>query len=161
MLDVEPALDRSGAWPWTREAAPARHAELVPEIVLPEQFASLRRNGEARPPEHRLMLAVLEDAVHTYLRCRGARTPKDFRLFNEAADWFASDATDWPFAFVTICQVWSLDPDYIRSGLARWHARRDARAVSLPLRIRRVSGSRHHVNLSSSERRRARARRRQ
>jgi len=58
-------------------------------------------------------------------------------------------------------EVWSLDPDYIRSGLARWHARRDARAVSSPLRIRRVSGSRHHVNLSSSERRRARARRRQ
>ncbi len=158
MLDVEPALDRSGAWPWRHEAAPAPHAELVPEIVLPEQFAELRRNGEARPPEHRLMLAVLEDAVHTHLRTRDARTPRDFRLFHETADWFASDATDSPFSFVTICQVWSLDPDYIRSGLARWHARRDARALPLPFRIRRVSGSRHHVNLSSAERRRARAR---
>ena len=160
-LDVEPALDRSGAWPWMRDAAPASRAELVPEIVLPEQFTSLRRNGEARPPEHRLMLAVLEDAVHTHLRGRDARSQRDLRLFHEAADWFASDATDSPFAFVTICQVWSLDPDYIRSGLARWHARHDARALPLPFRIRRVSGSRHHVNLSSSERRRARGRRRQ
>jgi hypothetical protein len=159
-LDVEPALDRPGAWPWIHDAAPVSRAEVVPEIVLPEQFASLQRNGEARPPEQRLMLAVLEDAVHTHLRGRDPRTSRDLRFFHEAADWFASDATDSPFAFVTICQVWSLDPDYIRSGLARWHARRE-RTLPLPFRIRRVSGSRHHVNLSSAERRRARARRRQ
>jgi hypothetical protein len=160
-LDVEPALDHSGAWPWMRSSEPLR-AELVPEVVLPEQFAALRHNGDARPPEHRLMLAVLEDAVHTYLsRGRDPRTPRDLRLFHDAADWFASDETASPFAFVTICQVWSLDPDYIRSGLARWHTRGDMRAVPLPFRIRRVSGSRHHVNLSSAERRRARARQNQ
>jgi hypothetical protein len=158
-LDVEPALDRPGAWPWMHDAAPSSRAELVPEIMLPEQFAGLRHNGDARPPEHRLMLAVLEDAVHTHLRGRDARTSRDLKLFRDAADWFASDEAGSPFDFVTICQVWSLEPDYIRSGLARWHAGSDRRALPLPFRIRRVSGSRHHVNLSSSERRRARARR--
>jgi hypothetical protein len=158
-LDIEPALDHAGGWPWMRTSAPLR-AELVPEVVLPEQFAALRHNGDARPPEHRLMLAVLEDAVHTHLRGRDARTSRELRLYHEAAEWFASDATDSPFAFVTICQVWAIDPDYIRSGLARWHARRVMRALPLPFRIRRVSGSRHHVGLSSSERRRERQRRR-
>jgi hypothetical protein len=157
-FDAEPALDRAGASPWMHDAVPASRAELVPEIVLPEQFAALRHNGDARPPEHRLMLAVLEDAVHTHLRGRDARSPRDHRLFHDAAEWFASDETASPFDFVTICQVWSLDPDYIRSGLARWHSRRDMRALPLPFRIRRVSGSRHHVSLSSAERRRARRR---
>ena len=43
------------------------------------------------------MLAVLEDAVHTHLRGRDARTPRDLKLFRDAADWFASDETGSPF----------------------------------------------------------------
>src|SRR5262249_59505694 len=41
--------------------------EIEPEVILPAQFADLTDNVAARPPEHRLMFAVLEDAVHVYL----------------------------------------------------------------------------------------------
>jgi hypothetical protein len=124
--------------------------ELAPEIMLPVQFDDLRRSGVLERPEHRLMLAVLEDAVHVYqVGCAdgGARTR---RLFAEAEQWFASEATSSPFAFVTICQVLGLDAEYVRSGLRRWRVAREAgrtTARAMPMRIRRVSGARHRVTM--------------
>ena len=132
---------------------PTSSLEVVPEILLPVQLGD-RHSGGARPAEHRLMLAVLEDAVHTYQRARGGGGRPGGRLFRETEAWFASDETDSPFAFVTICEVWDLDPDYIRTGLRRWHSRRDVPV--LPWRIRRVSGSRHQVTLIRAARRKQR-----
>jgi hypothetical protein len=43
---------------------PAGALELQPEIILPEQLDDLGRR--CRIPEHRLMLAVLEDAVAVF-----------------------------------------------------------------------------------------------
>jgi hypothetical protein len=115
--------------------------------MLPVQFDDLRRKSAARPPEHRLMLAVIEDAVH--LHQLGAGDVGDRRLFRETEEWFASEETASPFAFVTICEVFGLDPDWIRAGLRRWRACRAADAARgsrvTPFRTRRVSGSRHQV----------------
>ena len=125
--------------------------DLVPEIVLPSQFDDLRRNAEGRPPEHRLMLAVLEDAVYSYQQGVKSRATRDRRLFNETEEWFESEETTSPFSFVTICQVFGLDPDYLRAGLRRWRAGCEsevqAGSRTIPFRIRRVSGSRHRVGL--------------
>jgi len=124
--------------------------ELVPEIMLPAQFDDLRRSGFVTCPEHRLMLAVLEDAVHLYqVGARGdARTR---RLHAETERWFAATDTSWPFSFVVICQALGLDPEYIRSGLRRWRVVREAHRATpypLPVRMRRVSGSRHRVTMA-------------
>ena len=130
--------------------------DLAPEIVLPSQFDDLRRNGEGRPPEHRLMLAVLEDAVYSYQQSCDSRTARDRRLAHETEQWFESEETGSPFSFVTICQVFGLDPDYLRAGLRRWQARREsddhAGSRTIPFRIRRVSGSRHHVGMKRERR---------
>jgi hypothetical protein len=126
--------------------------ELVTERILPSQFDDLRRNGNAMLPEHRLMLAVLEDAVHTHQRSSGFRDARNRRLFRETDEWFASDEATSPFSFIVICQVFGLDPDYLRAGLARWTAARatngDPGSRTLPFRIRRVSGSRHQVTVA-------------
>jgi hypothetical protein len=123
--------------------------ELVPEIMVPAQFDDLRRSGVVTRPEHRLMLAVLEDAVHIY-QIGGRGDGRTRRLYAETERWFASTDTSWPFSFVRICQVLGLDPEYVLSGLRRWRVAREAdRTTSRPppMRLRRVSGSRHRVTL--------------
>lgn len=126
-------------------------ADLVPEIMLPSQFDDLRRRVPAPTPEHRLMLAVLEDAVHTYQVGCDAQGVRGRTLFLETEAWFVSDDTPSPFSFVTICQAFGLDPDYLRAGLRRWRTRREAdgrrSSRAIPIRIRRVSGSRHQVTV--------------
>ena len=123
--------------------------ELVTEQLLPSQFDDLRRNRDAILPEGRLMLAVLEDAVHVYQYCSRLRNARERRLFRQTDEWFTSDEQTSPFSFVTICQVFGLDPDYLRSGLKRWSSKYGANGQSgsrtIPFRIRHISGSRHQV----------------
>jgi AraC-like DNA-binding protein len=95
--------------------------------------------------EHRLMLAVLEDAVRVYqVDCLSTHTGSRLR-FRETAAWFAADDTSSPFCFVTICEVFGLDPDYVRGGLRRWKdthtsdAPRTGRVIPFP--TRHVAGS--------------------
>jgi hypothetical protein len=121
--------------------------KLEPEILLPEQLENLGRRW--MQPEHRLMLAVLEDAVHAYQTGCAAYGGERRLNFRDTAEWFASEDTAWPFSFVTICQHLGIEPDYIRAGLRRWRDRHNARppgAVrALPFRIRRVRGSRTRI----------------
>jgi hypothetical protein len=70
----------------------------------------------APSPERRLMAAVLNDATEAYLDPPG---PRRRSLRRELDEWFASDATDWPFSFVNVCHSLALDPDAVRADVAR------------------------------------------
>ena len=48
-------------------------SELVPDHLLPVQFTELLQRPSERTPEHKLMAAVLEEAIRTFCRCAGAR----------------------------------------------------------------------------------------
>src|SRR5262245_52162222 len=124
--------------------------ELVTERIMPSQFDDLRRNSEAIPPEGRLMLAVLEDAVYVYQRSCRQKDARSRRLFRETQEWFASNEATSPFSFFTICEVFGLDPDYLRAGLRRWssaHRTNAGGTPATPMPIRRISGSRHRVTM--------------
>jgi len=91
------------------------------EIILPEQI--FRPGGESHAVwtgERRLLLAVLEVAVHSFFRYRDSRTRRGRRLFAETMAWFASGDQDWLYSFETICRHLDLDAEYIRGGLRRW-----------------------------------------
>ena len=122
--------------------------DLVPEIMLPAQFADLRRSGVVRCPERRLMLAVLEDAVHLYqVGVAGGGSAR--RLYGESERWLTSDDTSSPFSFIRICEALGLEAEYVRSGLRRWRIRRESDPTGLlPMpRQRHVSGSRHRLTM--------------
>ena len=124
--------------------------ELVTERILPSQFDDLRRNTDAIAPEGRLMLAVLEDAVYVYQRSSRLRDARSRRLFRETEEWFASNEASSPFSFLTICEVFGFDPDYLRAGLRRWvsaHRTEAGGTSATPMPIRRISGSRHRVTM--------------
>ncbi len=85
------------------------------DTILPSQFFSRMCRRDHRTGEHRLMLAVLEDAVNIYLKRNGGRP--GLRVFREIEQWFASTDDSYIFSFERICQALGLDAEFIRRGL--------------------------------------------
>jgi hypothetical protein len=101
--------------------APPKEEVVMPTLdaqdLVPEPYPTVA--AALWQPERRLMVAVLEDAIHDCLTNAGA--PRGLRLarFEDASDWFRSDATDWPFSFVNICDACGFDAGFIRRQLGR------------------------------------------
>jgi hypothetical protein len=116
-------------------------------IEKPASAASLAR----RPPELALMGAVLQDAIRSFCECSGSRGVRSRRLFDETSQWFASPDHDWPFAFESICDTLSIEPEWIRRLLREWvdgpGSKQDRRAP-VP-RLHLVSGRRPLASLAS------------
>lgn len=75
-------------------------------------------------PQRRLMLAVLQTAVHDWGegladRRGGRRTREGERALTEAMAWVASRDQSWPFSFENVCAALGLDPASVRQGLVR------------------------------------------
>jgi hypothetical protein len=90
-----------------------------PDIILPSQYFGVIRGCGQLTPEQKLMLAVLESAVHDFQRYRLATGRRGKRIFREAHEWFTSREETGIFSFVVICHAVGIDPDYIRTGLFR------------------------------------------
>ena len=88
-----------------------------PDVLLPAQyFAAFRRAGGLER-ERLLMLAVLEDAIDCYRRCRRSRDPAMRLLFDETRAWVESRDHDTLFSFESLCEALDIDPDYLRRRL--------------------------------------------
>jgi hypothetical protein len=73
-----------------------------------------------KQPECRLLWAVLENAIDTYMKNATATGRRGKRLFREAEEWIMQDDPAWLCSFVSICHILGLEPDYVRRGLKRW-----------------------------------------
>ncbi len=96
------------------------------DTILPQQWAG-HFASQARSGEHRLMTAILEDAIHDVQVYAGRRDARSRALFDAVAQWFASDATSYVYDVRNVCDVLGLDVDYVRRGLAQWLAAVHAR----------------------------------
>jgi hypothetical protein len=89
--------------------------------MLPEQFFIPAQDSHAAwTGERRLMLAVLQEALHTYLKYYHARTPHGRRLSEEARQWFWARESAGLYTFECICQHLRLDPASLRQRLGHW-----------------------------------------
>ena len=79
-----------------------------------------------RQPECRLLWAVLEDGMETYMKYAAATGRRGKRLFAEAERWIMADDPTWLCSFVSICHILGLEPGYLRMGLKRWRTRTSA-----------------------------------
>ncbi len=86
-----------------------------PEVILPEQFFGPRR--DRRQGEHRLMAAILDDAVLTCCVPQVARARGGYRAVRDAGEWIDSDDRSWMFSFERICDALDLNAEYIRRGV--------------------------------------------
>ena len=104
--------------------APSLTAHIEPASVLPEQFhATPRLGGEG---ERRLILALIEEAIHTWQSNAFAEAPKGKREFHEAEEWFAGTG-EAMIPFEDACAVLSIDAQWLRARLQRWRAAEAAR----------------------------------
>ena len=92
---------------------------LEPDVMVPEQFFAGPRRGEELG-EHRLMAAILDDAVLTYCMSQVARARGGWRAEREAGEWIESSDRSWIFSFERICEALDLDAQCIRRGVRAW-----------------------------------------
>lgn len=85
-----------------------------PHLILPVQHFHLHKTTA---PEHRLMAAVLDDAVRCVEKYRVPRDARGRRLFREAKEWLLATEPHWPYSFERICAALDLDASAVRHRL--------------------------------------------
>jgi hypothetical protein len=104
-----------------------------PDTVLSAQFFDYRRRKMLLEAEKRLMLAIMEDAVHCFQDHHLAQHGKRKRLFDNVHRWFFEASSDWLCGFENISSVLGFNPEYIRKGLVRWRQRELTNGASAPV----------------------------
>ncbi len=99
-------------------------ASLFQPDTLPsgQYFENLRKKTVLEP-EKRLMLALLEDAIHCSRDNLSVQTARKKKLFDETEDWILEKDGDWIFSFDQVCEALGSSPEYVRQGLLRWKER--------------------------------------
>jgi hypothetical protein len=89
------------------------------------------------------MLAVLEDAIWSYITYPSKRDPHFF----EVEDWFWQENSNWLFSFENICDVLNLSPQRIRQGLLRHKSQQPTERFQMVL-SKRLKTMKRHRSLS-------------
>jgi hypothetical protein len=109
---------------------------FVPDTMVPSQYFDRLRDGwHNMSGERRLMLAILEDGIHTYLKFAGAAGRIQREQFLEAEAWIENDDLTWVYAFRSICDHLGLEVDQLRRGLRARKAQAEARTAAGESRV--------------------------
>jgi len=95
-----------------------------PDVLVPSQFFSTqRRQAPSMQGEHRLLVALLDDAVERFKKY----VLTGDQHCQEAWNWVMGVADDEgckqngpSFSFEYVCDVLGFDPEDVRHGLQRW-----------------------------------------
>ncbi|MBM2802383.1 MAG: hypothetical protein HW419_276 [Deltaproteobacteria bacterium] len=91
-----------------------------PDELMSAQFYQTTKRTYQANPELRLLAAVLEDAVASLMTDLRRCSKRQRRDFAEAMRWVVDrDDDDWHFSFVNVCEILTIDPEYLRAGLIR------------------------------------------
>ena len=123
---------------------------LEPDTLLPAQYFDRVGSDGAFQPEKRLMLAVLEEAIATFQRHVLSDNRRSRLLVDEVESWASGAEAEWPFSFENVCSALDLEPEYLRSGMARWKSAelsqiRQGQPRLYRFPFRRVNGRRHSI----------------
>lgn len=88
-------------------------------FLMEGEYLERQRRRSVREGEMRLMLAILEDAIHCYVKYLAAKDTKGRQQFREAEEWIFERHSDWLFSFENICEILGIEPEYLRQGLLR------------------------------------------
>lgn len=101
-----------------------------PDIILPSQhFAALKRK-KFPSGEHRLLVALIQDAVECFQKHLHARDSKRRQLFLDAEQWIGAEDDRGVFSFNNVCMLLGMNPEYVRQGLEHWRERaKDTRRI--------------------------------
>lgn len=91
-----------------------------PDTLLPAQYFTRLHRTSSLEPEKALMLAVLEDAISCFKDNLSAEDSHKKLLFDDAEKWILGTGTDWIFSFENICEIFEMNPQYVRRALIGW-----------------------------------------
>ena len=101
---------------------------LVPDSLTPAQLSSPSNWS----PEKRLAGAVLAAAlVGIRDHCHN---PAYRTQVVEDLEWLSLTDNDWPFSFLSICQVFDLDPAWVRAQVRHWMGLHPERSTCTSIR---------------------------
>jgi hypothetical protein len=82
-------------------------------------------------PEKRLAASVLASALVEVRDQAGA--PRRQQEVAETIEWIMSDDTEWPYSFLRLCQLFDLQPEWVRKVVRSWlqAARKQSRRPSI------------------------------
>lgn len=90
---------------------------FAPDELAQAQFYRTTKRTYYPSPEHRLMAAVLEDAVNTLMTDQRRCTKRQQQEFRDTLVWLKNSGADSVVSFDSICDALAIDPDYLRQGL--------------------------------------------
>lgn len=97
---------------------PELSLEALGGPILPVQYFEPLKRRTLLNGERRLLLAVLEDAVRSYLSNMNRTGTEQRRQFAEVERWFyARDGSQALFAFESICDLLGIDANIFRKRL--------------------------------------------
>jgi hypothetical protein len=95
------------------------------DVSLPARYWATIHGKADLDPVRRLLLAVLQDALHTYRN----NVPRSTR-HREVKDWLLENKADYPFSFRSICDSLDLSPERVRRGILELGERDGAAQVN-------------------------------
>lgn len=95
-------------------AGPGMRAQQAERVV---DGGAVAPGPRVLQPEHRLVLAVLEDAIRSWHRFAGAPGRCAARRRHELLAWFTSEETGAPFAFANVCDHLGVDRGFLLTRL--------------------------------------------
>ena len=101
-----------------------------PDALASAQYFDNLQRKTLMEPEKRLMMVILEDAIHCFQDNVLAETGKEKKLFQDAEEWVLKEGADWIFSFRNVCELLELDAEYLRAGLMLWKQKRLAHETS-------------------------------
>jgi hypothetical protein len=87
------------------------------DASVQQQYLDSVRRSEHLEPEKALLVAILEDAIHTYRKYRTTRERAGKERFREAEEWIMGGGNDWIFSFHNVCELLGVNPDHVRRGV--------------------------------------------
>lgn len=104
-------------------------------LILPSQYNDLvRRRSPGFEGERRLLWAVLQDAIDTYMANMRCATAKQRDEFEDVCGWFHApeDQQGRLFSFETICDLLEIDACLLLKGIESIREREDGANISPP-----------------------------
>ena len=89
-----------------RQQAEERLSDLFePDILLPVQYFAALKRKRFSCGEHRLLVAIMQDAIECFQKHLHARDSKRRQLYIEAEAWVSAEEDDGTFSFDNVCEI--------------------------------------------------------
>lgn len=86
---------------------------------LPVQYYKAIAGCAGISGERRLLLAILEDAMRSYVKAKGRSGAEKRIEFREVRDWFFNKNDQQTFSFEWICSIVEIDSSFLRRRLTQ------------------------------------------